>query len=376
MITVNRKIFLARLAPLTLVVSSLMLAGCPLAVTPASTDTSTGSGGSGGTSIAAAAPATTVPASSYTGTNLAIFNALNVYRAKVDLHGGPGVGLVAQNTALDTAAAAHESYLTAQPGGFIEDHNEQANGVMYFEANPHSRAVKAGFTPTSAWIGEVIGSGDPTLDTKSGLPTCLGQMLDTVYHLEALTSNVEQIGIFDDPKWTCVLEGATVTGTQNLILPSSGNAEPAGGGQQLVAGTPGVSPYDGGIAVSPYNGEQGALPAMSLGENPIPNLPSAHPGHPVMLRVRADSAADVLRVDSFTLTPSSSGAQVVTGTILVASNATASSVGSVLGDALVAAGVAFFVPAAPLASATTYTAHFLGARNGVKVDATWSFVTQ
>ena len=52
---------------------------------------------------ASASPATSVPASTYTGQDLAIFNAINLYRTKVDIAGGAGVGEVAQNTLLDAA---------------------------------------------------------------------------------------------------------------------------------------------------------------------------------------------------------------------------------------------------------------------------------
>jgi len=317
---------------------------------------------------ASASPATSVPASTYTGQDLAIFNAINLYRTKVDIAGGAGVGEVAQNTLLDAAAAAHEKYLTNQPGGDIETHDELSTGNFFFGTTPQVRAVNAGFTPTTAWIGEVIGNGAATIDPVSRLPACVSQLLDTVYHLEALTSNVEQIGLVDDPNWACVLEGATITGTSGMTLPSSGNDEPIGGGQQMPVGS---------VAVSPYNGEVGVLPAMSTNENPAPSLPTpvgALAGHPVMLRMRADLASDVLLVNSFTLTDSSGSS--LPGTILLSSNAVAGSISTAQPDALIAPCVAFFVPLTQLASQVTYTAQFVGSRNGIAVNETWSFTTQ
>lgn len=341
-----------------LVLTAAMLCGCPLAVTSNNTSTAP-------VAPASAAPATSVPVPSYTGQELADFNAINNYRTKVDIAGGAGVGKVAQNTLLDLAAQAHELYQTSQPGGDIEIHNELETGTNFYGLTPHDRAVKAGFTPTTAWIGEVIGDGADTTDAKSGLPKCVSQLLDTVYHLEALTSNVEQVGLTDDPAWACVLEGATITGTEGMTLPASGNDEPVGGGQQMPVGA---------VAVSPYNGEVGVLPAMSLGENPAPALPGDNPGHPVMLRMRADLATDVLLVNAFTLVDPSGAS--LPGTILVSGNALASPVGGVQGDALVEPCVAFFVPLNPLASGVTYTAMFTGTRDGVAVKETWSFTTQ
>jgi uncharacterized protein YkwD len=308
---------------------------------------------------ASAQPASSVPPSTYTGQEKLIFTAINTYRSKL------GVGQVAQDTSLDLAAQMHETYQTSQAGGFIETHDELATGIGFYAVTPHDRAIKAGFSPATAWIGEVIGNGQATVDPKSNLPACVSQLLDSVYHLEALTSNVEKIGIHNDSNWACVLEGATITGTDTMTLPGSGNGEPIGGGQQMSLTS---------VAVSPYSGETAVLPAMSLGENPTPALPTAAPGHPVMLRVRVDLPTDVLRVDSFLLQDISGNN--VPGTILLAANAAASSVTPAQQDTLIQPGVAFFVPSSPLNASATYTAIFQGARNGVAVNETWSFTTQ
>ena len=318
------------------------------------------SGGSGSASPTPVAPASTTPdtsepAPTYTSGDprLVIYSALNDYRSKMAVGDVGGVGLVGQNGDLDTAAQAHAVYLTSSESVPFEQHNETA-GTDYYADTPYARAAKAGFSPASAWIGEAIGD--------SG--SCVSELLDTVYHLQALTSNIEQIGIGYTPSWVCVIDAATITGTAGSTLPANGNGEPIGGGQQLPSGA---------VAMSPYNGETGVLPAMNAAENPRPVPTVSNPGHPVMLRVRADFTTDTLLASSFTLTTNGSP---VSGTVLVASNASASTASGLSVDPLVAPGVAFFVPNQPLQSGTTYTASFSGSRNGVALSPTWSFTTQ
>lgn len=319
---------------------------------------SSGSSGSTATPVAPAStsPDTSEPAATYTSGDprLAIYSALNNYRSKMAVGDVGGVGLVGQNSDLDTAAQAHANYLTSSEPVPFEQHNEVSGTPGFTGVTPYDRAAAASFSPASAWIGEAIGD--------SG--SCVSELLDTVYHLQALTSNIEQIGIGYTSDWVCVVDAATITGTAGSTLPASGNGEPIDGGQQLPLGA---------VAMSPYNGETGVLPAMSAGENPRPVPSITSPGHPVMLRVRADFTTDTLLASSFTL---STNGSPVSGTVLVASNAASSAASGLSADPLVAPGVAFFVPSTPLQSATTYTASFNGSRDGVAVNQTWSFTTQ
>lgn len=311
-----------------------------------------GGGGGGGSAIssgpslpASVAPATSVLTPTYAAgdARLAIFNSLNSFRAAL------GVGMLAQNADLDTAATAHANYLDLNR---TETHDEVNGNPGFYADTPRDRATLSG-VGASVWVGEVIGDAN----------TCVDQLLDSVYHLEALTSSAEQVGIGIGGTWVCVLDGATVTGTGGTT--PQANAIPLWGGQQMA---------DTAVALSPYSGEAGVDTAMTLGENPRAVPLYSNPGHPVMVRVRADGGDDNLTVTGFSL--SASNGSPLPGSILVAANAVNGSTAAVVADSNVVNGVVFFVPENPLASSTTYTAVFSGARDGKAVAETWSFTTQ
>ncbi|NNM51408.1 MAG: hypothetical protein HKM02_04175 [Pseudomonadales bacterium] len=338
----------------TLWVTGLMLAGCGgganTTVLPSSAGTTSSTSTSGSSTQAFVTPASSVTTPTYTGTSLSIFQAINTVRQSV------GVGLLSQNTNLDTAAQAHATYLATQSPP-AETHTEVSGNTGFYAISPYARAALAGFTPASAWIDEAIGNAS----------TCASQLLDTVYHAQELLGDIQEVGIGLNANWACVLDVATVAGTASLQLPSSGAGVPASGGQQIALGT---------VAVYPYNNETTVPAAMSAGENPAPPLPSGYstPGHPIMVRVHVDSASDVLSVTNFAVSDSSGSP--LTGAVLVNSDAVTASTMTVIADPNIAPGVVFFVPQSPLASQTTYTVVFGGARNGTAVQNTWSFTTQ
>lgn len=288
-------------------------------------------------------PATSVPAPTYAATDerSKLFTLLNAYRVKM------GVGALAQDQLLDTAAQSHAEYLSVN--GTLLGHIEDPTRPGYYAAYPRDRATKAG-VPSSTWVGEMVsGTGAASF--------CLTAMTNSVYHLQALTGNAESVGL--GFKTYCVFEFGTVTGqTGSPTL----NSIPIGGGQQMTANA---------IAYSPLDGE---IVDRALGsETPQPAPDIANPGHPLMVRVRADLMTDVLGVGSFTLVDGNGAS--VPGRVLIAPNAKSASVGTAVTDSGLNPGVAFFIPLTPLGSAVTYTATFSGARNGVPISKSWSFKT-
>lgn len=294
------------------------------------------------------APATDVPAANYSDLRASLFTQLNDFRAAV------GVGKLRQDTNLDTAAQAHADYMKAN---LVVGHEELSISPAYYEATPRSRATKAG-VDASHWIAEV--AGGTTLLPVSQVWACL-RMTNSVYHLQALTSNVETVGLGIND-FACSIDMGVVTlGGVSGSPPA--NSTPVGNGQLMAANAIGVAPVDGSKV-------DGAMPP----ESPQPASDIASPGHPLMVRVRADTMADTLTASSFTLVDNVGS--VIPGRVLVATNALAGTTASgAQADSMLYPGVVFFMPLSPLASAKAYTATFAGARNGVSISKSWSFST-
>ncbi|REE07149.1 hypothetical protein B0G71_7630 [Paraburkholderia sp. BL27I4N3] len=332
-----------------------------------------GGGGSSGSTTGATPPATSpstagnlqtsVPAATYTGgtAQATIFAQLNAYRSAM------GVGQLKQDSVLDTSANAHALYLVNNfANGNITSvtHNEISTFANYYEATPLSRARKAG-APATEWIGENAAVGLSLATGDANAASCLGQYLNTVYHLQAATSVEETIGVgfqtnAGQATYGCVLDFGQTTNVNGTPID---NGFYAGGGQQMATDV---------SAVTPYPNETNVARAMvAEAPNPAPDLPS--PGRPVLFRVTAASAGDVLTVTSFTLSASGSA---VPARIIVPSAAMTGSTGTTadVNNALFA-GVVALLPLTPLAANTTYTATFSGERDGKPVNMTWTFTT-
>jgi len=291
-------------------------------------------------------PVASVPAASYTDARAQLFTQLNDFRAAV------GVGMLRQDTKLDVAAQAHADYMKAN---LVVTHNEVSTNAGYYEATPRSRATKAG-VDAAQWIGEVA-NGTGMLQA-SWVPLCM-RMTNSVYHLQAMTSNVETVGLGIND-YACSIDMGTVTGVTGT---PPANSAPNGGGQLMAANAIAVAPLDGSSV-------DGAMPA----ESPQPAPDIAAPGHPLMVRVRVDVGTDTLTVSNFTLVDNVGA--TIPGRVLVANNAlSGTKVSGAQADAMLYPGVAFFMPLAPLASGKTYTATFAGARNGTAISKSWSFKT-
>ncbi len=311
-------------------------------------------------------PVVTSSPVSYTGAALTTFNSVNNDRANM------GVGLLVESPALDIAAQAHATYLATQNPP-LETHTEVAGNPNFYADTPYDRAMKAGFTPTSAWIDESIGD----------VNNCYGQLMSTVYHLQELTSNVQQFGMGQVASWACVMEFATVTGTANLTQPTNGAGIPPIAGQQIPSGV---------LGVYPSNGQTAVPGAMAAGENPAPPLPSGYtsPGHPVLMRAAVASSTQQLVVSKFSLsdangngvtgvlllTPASATASTTLPSVAAAAASSTPVAVSTQADGNIMQGVAVFVPQTVLTSGMTYTATFSGTMGTVPLSNTWSFIVK
>lgn len=300
------------------------------------------------TTPASVAPATDVPAATYSDLRATLFTQLNDFRAAV------GVGKLSQDAKLDVAAQAHADYMKAN---MVISHDELSTNPSYYEATPRSRATKAG-VDAATWISEV--AGPTTLLPVGQVSACL-RMTNSVYHLQALTSNVETVGMAINDL-ACAIDMGVVTLGGVAGTPPA-NSSPVGNGQLMAANAIGVAPVEGSSV-------DGAMPAES--PQPAPDITS--PGHPLMVRVRADTTADKLTVSSFTLVDNVGA--TIPGRVLVPTAAlSGTTVSGAQADAMLYPGVAFFMPLSPLASGKTYTATFAGARNGTAISKSWSFKT-
>ncbi|MGO4304057.1 CAP domain-containing protein [Cupriavidus sp. RAF12] len=302
------------------------------------------------------APRMSIPEPSYSdgSGHLALFMSVNALRQSL------GVGLLAQDVALDAAAQAHAVYLNTHS---VAQHDETAGEQDFYDATPLQRARKAG-AAESQWVGEVVGAARGANDSEIGLG-CFNQWYATIYHLQSLVTNQESIGVGYSTTGAlglnlCVLEFGTHTAAQANPAP---NGVPYAGGQH----------FDAGMFVTvPRNGEgdvQGEFNAAGETPHPAPDLPA--PGRPLMVYANG-ALAEVLAVTAFKVV-GSNGAEVP-ARILVSPAAKADGSDGVA-DAYIRNNAAFLLPLSPLAARETYTATFSGTRAGKPVSFSWSFKT-
>jgi len=354
---------------LVVVVTALVLSGCgggggssTAAPTTTASAPSAASSPSTSGSSAPLATSTTDPFAANSA-QATIFNSVNSYRSQV------GVGELADDPVLDTAATAHATYLQANlANGNLGDqltHDEVSTFADFFADTPLDRAQKAG-APATEFIGEDVAASAQTPPLAAGTD-CVSSLLDSVYHLTGLTDTEQTLGIGFTPvtgsiSATCVLDFGSTTGVSGT---PQANAIPVFGGQQMATST---------IAHVPVANETGvALAMVAESPNPVPSITS--PGRPLMVRVNAASAGDELTVSSFTLKDASGN--VVAGEILIPGSAATGSTSAAVVDSndLLPPGVVFFVPSQPLAPSTVYSAVFAGARDGTPLSSTWTFTT-
>lgn len=264
-------------------------------------------------------PQTTVPAPTYGATDakLAAFDRIN------DIRKAAGLGLLAQNANLDQAAQAHAGYLVANS---TTGHDE-VPGATGFTGETHvERAAAAGYEGTTT---EGVTAGFPVAAVDS--------LMNVPYHRVPLVSfRFAEVGLgMDTDIWDITY----------------------GFRDEAQQGAPDVD-----SVIWPVNGAVDVPPAL-YGEvpHPIPENNGAPFGYAVSLSV---DEAKALTVNNFTLVGPAGAVDVKLLTAGTDTNL---------------AGVqhyAAIIGRAPLQAATTYTASFTGAIDGVAHTKTWSFTTK
>lgn len=275
----------------------------------------------------------------------AVFEALNEARAKGNF------GLLAQDARLDDAAARHAAYMARNLGGAIS-HRQQAERPGFSGETPIERIHAAGYETSVSF--EAISSGS----TARG---CL-ELLNTVYHLGALTIGATDVGIAIEPGAGCVIE------PQRPGRHAALQARPAG--------TVGVYPYPGQAGVP-----AAFMPATET-PNPAPDLGNAVVGPPILVDLNSAAAAGLAPSDivlaRFTLAEGADGTPVA-ARILASGNVVAAARAGLdlrLDRRLVSAGHVFLLPLHPLKASTAYTVEWRGSVGGLEVSRRWGFTTR
>jgi uncharacterized protein YkwD len=278
-------------------------------------------------------------------TERAVFDALNIARAKGNF------GMLAQDTRLDAAAAAHASYMARNRGSGLT-HQQSANWSGFTGATPMVRARAAGYIAAASF--EALSSG-------TTVPACL-ELLNTVYHLSLLMIGAIDVGIAVHAEVGCVIDVHLPLHNQRTQVRSGG--------------TVGVYPYPGQMGVPTVfrPDTETPRPALDAGLSEV--------GPPILVDLNSEDTG-VLRANDIVLSRFAlievASERPVEATVLasVGVSATASAGLDLHTDgALVSSSHVFLVPARPLKAATAYAIDFEGSAKGVVVTQRWQFTTR
>jgi hypothetical protein len=273
-----------------------------------------------------------------------------------------GAGWLAQSTALDTAAAAHATYLTSNID--VTGHAEDPGKTGYYAATPADRASKAGFA--ASFTAEAISNYRPQVNLL-GLD-CPGDLLNSVYNAVALLGPATHVGLHG---WASTTSGAKFC----LALVAAPSNRPEG--QVVPAGK---------MVAYPYDGQTGVIESVNLQvEAPRPSaaaLPNNLAGTPVIVNVRNADYLNLNRLGSlnpkvtqFSMTDGSGNA--VPSAVLAHAALTGAGV-ALTQDANLPVGTVMLVPLSQLSRSQVYTVTF-GATlkdGGPTLQKTWSFTTR
>jgi uncharacterized protein YkwD len=286
---------------------------------------------------------TTVPTATYAAGSqeLGFFTLLNDFRGKM------GLGLVAQNVALDTATANHARYMLGNPDVNFSEIDPKT-GVAYMHEED---AARPGFTGAVAldrakfakysgsWVGEQV-----TYGLGSGAPVALSNLIASVYHRQGL--------MFQSPRDFGISAG---TDRYQTTVLSFGIGDKR---QRNASDYVGVYPAD---------------KQANVGLSTYPELPSPYPelsandfatksSFPVTV---VTEESTTLKADSFTVTEAGQTAPL-DARLLTADNDP---------NKLLGKNTAYLVGKASFKPNTTYNVSFKGTVNGAALSKAWSFTT-
>lgn len=322
-------------------------AAAPVAATPAAPVAAKPAAPVATTPAAPVAPAqdlqTAVPAPTYaTGTEeLAFFNAFNDFRTQL------GMGKLAQNTRLDTAAQNHLKYQALNPDLDLFSIDASTGRPVFHIESP----ARPGFTGVqetdrakfAQYAGVYVGEAG-SFGLGKGAVKAFNDLLATVYHRAAfMYQSPRDIGIVvgTDKNQTVIMEfGYLTTGQFN------------------------ASNYFGSYPAD----KQTNVPLVSASELPNPFLDVAAADYPTKTSYPVNVVSPdgtTLAVTAFTITEAGQSAPLDVRLITKDSDP----------NKYVQGNTAYLVGKAPFKANTTYNVSFSGAVNGVTTTKVWSFTT-
>lgn len=276
----------------------------------------------------------------YDADRLAAFNRLNEIRLAA------GLGMLAQNAALDQAAQAHAAWIISNDSF---THDETSGTAGFTGVHWWNRDEALGYVPVGGWevmAGPVHGSQGVDL------------LVNTVYHrIGLLAFEPVDVGI----GWT-VAAASSVSMPLVLDLTCPGDDVVRSLGQR-------AQPYINGVAIWPLDGAIGVpLRLGSESPNPVPSQDVLTLGTPISITVDNEATVNTM---SFVLTDSATGSLVAARLLTEQSDP----------NLLVPRSYVALLPLAPLASNTTYRVAYRGTSteflSGAQqvLDRAWSFTT-
>lgn len=316
-----------------------------------------GGGGGGGSPAPAPAPApvaasslvTSVPTPTYAAGSqeLAAFELLNAERSRC------GLGLLAQDTRLDTAAQGHADWAIFNN---FTGHVQVAGTPLFTGQLFTDRIAASGYATAGTFTGQdeiftALGSND---ESVFGGARGIRELLNAPYHQTNLIG-----GGFRDIGYS-VRNNTEVGGPQSRVTVQMNPAYRNAAGPQLPAGD--------AVLTYPCEGSTGVIRQLT-GEtpNPVPgrNLAVNPLGVSIGILVRQ---GQVLTIASASMTNMATGAPVVLRTPTTAAN-------DPNGPGFLTTSQAFVSADVPLAAMTAHQVTLTGTNNGTAFSRTFTFTT-
>ncbi|MDO8778365.1 MAG: CAP domain-containing protein [Burkholderiaceae bacterium] len=320
-----------------------------------------GGGGGGGSTTAATTPVPTpvvvtsnlvssAPTPTYTAASeeLLAFNLLNAERSRC------GFGVLAQNTALDTAARGHADWLLINNS---TGHFQIAGTTGFTGLTPDARLVAAGYGITGSFQSNAEAESDaffPKAGTGVGATRGL---LNAPYHMLEMIRGYRDVGVSVRDK-----SDVAISPNNRFDINMDFAYKNSDGAQVAAAGSVRTYPCDGSTGiVSALRGES---------PNPVPgrNLSTSPLGSSIGVAV---DVGNTLVITSASMIKASTGAAITLRTPVVAAN-----------DPNAIAGVSYFKNSegfvsadAPLEASTQYQVTINGTSSGVVFSRTFMFTT-
>ena len=288
---------------------------------------------------------TTVPALTYATSSeeYAFVSAYNDFRGK------HGLGLLAQNPALDTAAKNHLNYLMLNKDtNWITGILDPASGVPLFHIENPARSGFTGVTELQrmqfAGYPATYGGEFGSYGGGRGGKIAFQSLINTVYHRMGLMSQFpREIGI-----------AAGTDGYQTFVIEYGYQSTQQRNSKDFFGAYPADSQT--GIPLSTSLETPNPFPDVTYSEL------ASKTSYPVSV---ASQEYTSLTVGAFTITEAGQST-ALPGRIMTQANDQ---------NNMIWKNVAFFIGGAPFKANTTYNAAFSGTVNGAAINKTWSFST-